>query len=331
MSRATPRLGFLGIGWIGLARMQAILEEEAGEVTAIADPDADAIDRARAVAPDAAVVDGLEGLLACDLDGIVIATPSAMHAAQAVAALERGRAVFCQKPLGRTGPEVTRIVDAAAAADRLLAVDLSYRHTDALRQVRDRIRTGALGRIYAMDLTFHNAWGPDKPWFRDPERSGGGCVVDLGIHLVDAALWMLDFPAVRDVRSRLFAQGRALGPDPSVNEDFAVAELLLDDDVVVRLTCSWDLPAGKDAVIEVATWGTEGGAAMRNVDGSFYDFVAEHTRGTSVEVLAMPPDAWGGRAAVAWARRLAADPSYDPEVAHAVDVARTLDRIYGRS
>jgi predicted dehydrogenase len=48
--------------------------------------------------------------------------------------------------------------------------------------------------VFAVDLVFHNAYGPDKPWFYDPELSGGGCVMDLGVHLVDLALWSLDFP-----------------------------------------------------------------------------------------------------------------------------------------
>jgi hypothetical protein len=74
----------------------------------------------------------------------------------------------------------------------------------------------------------------------------------------------------------------------------------------------------------------EGGAALRNVDGSFYDFVADRLDGTAKRVLATPPDAWGGRAAADWARRLAAGARFDPDAERLVDVARVLDRIYGR-
>ena len=72
---------------------------------------------------------------------------------------------------------------AARQSNRLLAVDLSYRFTEAMRQVRNSVQSGALGRIFAVDLVFHNAYGPDKAWFRDPILSGGGCVMDLGVHL----------------------------------------------------------------------------------------------------------------------------------------------------
>ena len=67
---------------------------------------------------------------------MVIATPSAAHADQSIAALNAGKAVFCQKPLGRTGPEVAEVVAAARRADRLLGVDLSYRHTAAMAAIR---------------------------------------------------------------------------------------------------------------------------------------------------------------------------------------------------
>jgi hypothetical protein len=66
------------------------------------------------------------------------------------------------------------------------------------------------------------------------------------------------------------------------------------------------------------------------VDGSFYDFTAERYRGTARETLATPPDAWGGRAAAAWAARLAAAERFDPAAERLVEVARVLDRIYGR-
>jgi hypothetical protein len=69
---------------------------------------------------------------------------------------------------------------------------------------------------------------------------------------------------------------------------------------------------------------------MRNVAGSFYDFVAEAYRGTSRETLVCPPDDWGGRAAVEWAARLAAGERFDPATDRLVDVATTIDRIYGR-
>jgi predicted dehydrogenase len=328
---ARPRLGFLGVGWIGRHRMQAILEAGAAEVAAIADPSPGMAAEAGRLAPEAKLVRDLDAMLDEGVDGVVIATPSALHAEQSIRALERGAAVFCQKPLGRTEAEVRAVVEAARAADRLLEVDLSYRFTEGMRRIREAVRSGGLGRVFAADLVFHNAYGPDKPWFYDPALSGGGCVMDLGVHLVDLALWTLDFPEVTGVSARLLAGGERLGDRPDRVEDYAIATLELGTGAAVRLACSWRLQAGCDAMISAAFYGTEGGAALRNQDGSFYDFTAERYRGTAREVLATPPDAWGGRAAADWAARLAAGERFDAAASgRLVEVARVLDRIYGR-
>jgi hypothetical protein len=99
---------------------------------------------------------------------------------------------------------------------------------------------------------------------------------------------------------------------------------------VITLACSWNLPAGRDAIIGASFYGKGQGAALRNVNGSFFDFSAERYRGTTAETLAAPPDDWGGRAAADWARRLAAGEHFAPEAERFVDVAKVLDRIYGR-
>jgi len=281
--------------------------------------------------PGAVRVRSLDQLLSQPLDGIVIATPSGLHAEQSIRSLERGLPVFCQKPLARTAAETREVIHAARSADLLLGVDLSYRYTDALRVLRAVVQAGELGDVYAVDLFFHSAYGPDKAWARDPLSAGGGCVMDQGVHLVDLVLWTLGFPRVTGVSSRLYAAGELLGPGPiTVAEDYAVASLELDTGATVRLACSWNLPAGRDAVIEASFYGTEGGGAFHNLNGSFYDFTAELFHGTSRHTLASPPDDWGGRAVVEWATHVGQGERYDPWVEGQIDVAAVLDGILGR-
>jgi predicted dehydrogenase len=315
------------VGWIGRHRLEAVARSGAVEVAAIADPSVAQAREAGAIAPGCPIVPSLDALLALPLDGVVIATPSALHAEQSVAALRRGLAVFCQKPLGRTAEEVRRVVDAARSADRLLGVDLSYRHVRGVPELRELVRAGALGRVYGVDLVFHNAYGPDKAWFYDVRQAGGGCVMDLAIHLVDLAAWTLGFPPLRVRGARLCARGEPIRGRAGV-EDHAVALLEVPGGPTVSLACSWRLPAGRDCVIEASFYGTEGGVSLRNVGGSFYDFTVERHRGTARETLAAPPDAWGGRAAVAWAEALARGARYDPDVEGLVSVAAALDGIY---
>jgi predicted dehydrogenase len=325
-----PRVGFLGLGWIGQHRMRAFVAEGSCQVVALADTSAEARESALRIAPSAAVFSTLEELLDCQLDGAVIATPSAMHAQQALALLQRGVALFCQKPLARTEPETAQIIAAARRADRLLACDFSYRHTEGMRRIRNCIVEGELGEVYAADLVFHNAYGPDKPWFRDAALSGGGCAIDLGTHLVDLALWTLGYPKVERVTSRLFAQGRPLAPGSIEVEDFALAQLDLATGAVVRIACSWNLAAGCDAVIEAHFHGRNAGAVLRNRAGSFYDFIAERLDGTRRTTLAEPPDDWGGRAIAQWSRQLASGTTYRVSIESALQTASVLDRIYGR-
>lgn len=328
---AKPKLGFLGVGWIGRNRMEVIAKHEAGEVAYISDTAPQNAEEALKSAPDAIQVQSLDAMLhQPEVGGIVIATPSAFHAEQSTLALEAGKAVFCQKPLGRNVEETKRVVEAARKSNKLLGVDLSYRFTEAMQQVYKVVQSGELGQIYAIELVFHNAYGPDKAWFYEPKLSGGGCVIDLGVHLVDLALWSMNFPKVKKVESHLFAKGKPISMAEGKVEDYASANIELEGNTLMQLTCSWNLPAGQEAIISATFYGTNGGVALKNVDGSFYNFVAERYYGTRTEQLCAPPDEWMGRAGVAWAERVAQGEGFNEEAEEFVKVAEVLDKIYGR-
>ena len=322
-------LGFLGTGWIGRNRMEAMLATGEASAVAICDSNPEMAASAQELGPDARLVGSLGELLACKPDGVVIATPSALHADQCIQAFEAGAAVFCQKPLGRSAAEVAAVLAAAERADRLLGVDLSYRRTGAMQAIRESVRSGALGVPFAADLTFHNAYGPGAGWFWDPALSGGGCLIDLGVHLVDLALWMFDFPDVVDARATLLRRGRPVAPGEV--EDYAIGEFHLANGAAVRIACSWNLGAGRDAVIDATFYGTDGGAAMRNENGSFFDFAADLFKGRDARRIASPPDDWGGRAAAEWVGKLAAGERYAGSTTGLLQTAQLLDRLYGRS
>jgi len=273
----------------------------------------------------------LERAAELELDGIVIATPNSLHAPQTVAALERGLAVFCQKPLALDAGEARRMVAAARTADRLLGVDYSYRFTDGARELRRRIAAGELGRVFSLELVFHNAYGPDKPWCFDPRLAGGGALMDLGVHLIDLALWLLDDPPVRGARGAVFRQGERLSG--AGVDDFASAAIDLGSDLggaVASLAVSWNAHAGRDCVIRVAAFGTAGGAEFRNVDGSFYDFELARFNGRAGEVVVRESRDWLGRAILDWTRRLAESNRFDPEIERSVRVSEVVDAVYGR-
>lgn len=329
-----PRVAFLGTGWIGRARLASVVDSGRAQVVGVADPSPAARAAALDIAPDATPVSELGSLLALQPDGVVIASPSALHAGQAERVLRHGAAVFCQKPLGRSEPETRMLIETARRTDRLLHVDLCYRHVEGMTALRSLVQGGELGRIFAVDLTFHNAYGPDKPWFYSRRQAGGGCLLDLGTHLVDLALWVLDHPEPRTVRCHLFREGRPLDPSGDAVEDFAAAEVEMQDGTLVRLSCSWRLSAGRDAVIQADFHGTGGGVSWRNVDGSFYDFGVERFAGTDrtslVEGGGLAPRSWGGGAILEWLDRLRRGGFYDRRVEEILPVVRLLDRMYQR-
>lgn len=324
------RIGFVGTGWIGQNRLKAVIDHPCLEPIAIVEPDLRCANNALAITHNKAKLCSFDELVQMRPEGIVLATPNDMHAKHAVSALEHGIPVFCQKPLGRDFLETHHVIDAARRANRLLRVDLSYRYLEGIRQIWSLLRTGELGFVYDIDLKFHNGYGPTGAWFYDRNRSGGGCLIDLGIHLVDLTLWMLNYPEILDVKSDLFTHGESYRPGTNGIEDHAVASLSLSGGRVAHLACSWKANAGRGAVIEMNVFGTKGGACLRNVEGSFFDFIAERFQGTERTAMSAPPDDWCGRALSDWIARLQLSHAFDADVEQMERVALALDRIYNR-
>jgi predicted dehydrogenase len=326
-----PRLAFLGLGWIGQKRLRALESAGAAEVAACIDTDALLAARVASAFNGARGFERVESLRDLDVDGIVIATPSGLHEAQALAALDRGLAVFCQKPLATSAEGAMRVIERAAAADRLLGVDFCYRHVNGMHELRDKLRDEAFGEIVAIDLMFHNAYAPSAAWSRDRALAGGGCLLDLGVHLLDLATWLQDLPVLEVDSARLFARGRELGATNEDVEDLAVAQLRQANGACVRLACSWNLHAGQGAIIEVTLHGTRGGVTWRNVAGSFLDFEMLERRGDRSLVLFAGADDWGPRALLEWTQRLAVSPAFDPCARQFSVSARLVDSIYRRA
>ncbi len=321
------RLGFVGLGWIGTMRLEAV-STAAGlaEVAALCEPAPQRLEEVALAHPEAATFSDFNEMLAADLrlDGVVIATPNSLHAPQALAALDRGLAVFCQKPLALNAREAREMVEAARKAGRLLGVDYSYRYTEGAQALRRAIEAGELGRVFSVDTVFHNAYGPDKPWCFDPRLSGGGALMDLGVHLIDLALWLLGDPEVKEVHGGAWKEGRPLGEGEV--DDFANARLALEGGSSASVAVSWNAHAGQDCVIRLSAFGTSGGAEFRNVDGSFYDFELARFSGRSGEVAVRESRDWLGKAILDWAGRLSE--GFDPGIERSVRVSEVVDAVY---
>jgi predicted dehydrogenase len=324
-----PRIAFLGLGWIGRMRLDALAASGAGVVAAICDADEQRLHDAHAKHPGAAVFRDLEAMLdgAERLDALVIATPNGFHCRQGLAALERGLALFVQKPLGIEAGEVNRLLDAARAADRLVEVDYTYRGLAGAAKLREMVRGGELGEVFYAEAVFHNAYGPDKAWCFDPAIAGGGAFLDLGVHVVDLMLHTLDVPEAEI--ENVSAWRRDLAEHPGI-DGFTAVDFRLARGPRRRIMTSWQAHTGRDCEFRLALHGSRGAGEIRNVGGSFFDFELVHKTGRSEQTLAAESREWMDRGIVAWARRLSQSRSYDAAAEVNRRIAQVVDAVYGR-
>lgn len=140
------RIGVVGAGKVGKLRIESVKLDAGVELAAVLDVNKAAADAAVA-GTTARAFSGLDDFLAADLDIVIVSTPPHLHEAACVAAFAKGCHVLCEKPLSNTVEAGQRIVDAAKAADRILAVGFNLRYYPFVKFVRDAVDKGLVGEI----------------------------------------------------------------------------------------------------------------------------------------------------------------------------------------
>ncbi len=188
----TLRIGIIGCGLIGKRRAQVACE--LGErVVAVADVDRG---RAQAVAQECScdwTQDWTEVVARPDVDVIVVSTVNKVLAPATVAAARAGKHVLCEKPLGRNATEAEEMVDAARQAGVILKTGFNHRHHPAVWQAHELCGSGALGPVMFIRAVYGHGGRPgyDKEWRADADLSGGGELLDQGVHIVDLCRWFM--------------------------------------------------------------------------------------------------------------------------------------------
>jgi predicted dehydrogenase len=246
---ADLRVAVTGCGFISDLHVRAVAATGGARVVAVANHRLETADVFAARHGIAAATTDWETLLtSADVDAVVIGTPNHLHAPQAIAALEAGKGVLVDKPMAIDLAAAERMAAVARATGSVLLVGHMWRYRDEVRALRARIAAGELGRI---DRTHgygvHAGWGPSG-WFTDRALAGGGALIDMGIHAIDAARYLLGDPEhVRVVASLSTSHGAYDVDDDGV--------LLIDWDGGARSTidCGWWLPrlGGLEADTEV--------------------------------------------------------------------------------
>ena len=197
-------VGIIGCGLIGAKRAAAL---GTARLVACADLDAArATDLARRV--PGAVAEPVDRLLTrADVDVVIVATTNESLAKVSVAALEAGKHVLVEKPAARTVAELDGIAQAAARAKRLVHVGFNHRYHPALQKARELVDAGSLGPMMFIRGRYGHGGrvGYDREWRADPARSGGGELIDQGVHLIDLSRWFLgDFVTVDGIAATFF-------------------------------------------------------------------------------------------------------------------------------
>lgn len=176
-----------------------------------------------------ATTDWAAAVARADVDAVHVCVPNALHAEVAAAALWAGKHVLVEKPITTDLSDADALL--AISGDRLLGVAFDGRCSAGLQELRRRVP--ALGRLTSVEGTLGHGgpqlWAPDATWFRDPAKSGGGCLVDLGPHVVDAVRWCASADVVEVSSAELVGD---------VDEE-ARLELRLSDGAVARVRVSW--------------------------------------------------------------------------------------------
>jgi predicted dehydrogenase len=230
------RIALFGSGWIMDFHARGVLEHPRGELVAAANwrPESLAALAERHGIPRT-TEDWRELAGDPSIDAVVIGTPNALHAPQAIACLEAGKHVLVEKPMARTLAEAESMNAAAAASGASLMVAHCWRFHPDVRALRGRIERGELGRVVkTRGYGVHAGWGP-AGWFTDPELAGGGSLVDMGVHAIDTARYLLGDPAPERVCAVLGTRYK---------------ELAVDDDGILLITWS----DGTNSIVECGWW-----------------------------------------------------------------------------
>lgn len=186
-----------------------------------------------------------------DVDAIIIATPTSTHTDIAIDCLNAGKDVLVEKPLARTYQEAKKIVDAAKKNKRKLMVGMNLRYRPDTMLLRSFISTNEIGEPFYIKCGWIRKQSSSEKWFTKKEESGGGVIIDLGIHILDLALWLLNYPEISSVSTQNFHHYTKSVEDTSINC------LVCKNSAVINLEVSWSLPVEKDHFF-LDVYGTKG-------------------------------------------------------------------------
>ena len=257
-------VAIIGAGRIGQIRAAVVRRSDSAALSAVADVD---LGRAQRLARDAQALatDDWQSVVARpDVDAVIVSTPTKFHVDAAIAALESGKHVLCEKPLARTVDEARRMFDAARKHRRVLKTGFNYRYMAHVRRAKELFDAGALGPapLHFFRCRFGHCGRPgyEQEWCTNAELSGGGVLIEQGIHILDLVRHLFGEPA------RLLADTRRFFWNFASAEDNAFCLIETAGGAMAQMHVSWTQWVN---IFELEVFGRDGYLRLTGRDGHY--------------------------------------------------------------
>ena len=206
-----------------------------------------------------------------ELDAVIIATPTNTHLDIALDCLKAGKHILIEKPIARSVSEAKQINKASKKYKKQVMVGMNLRYRPDAMLMKSLVNSGELGDIFYIRCGWLRKQSSEQKWFINKSQSGGGVIIDLGILILDLALWILNDKKMKSVSVQKFNH------NTKDVEDSAIGLVRFDDDRVISFEVSWGLHSEWDK-FHLAAFGTEGTAhlnplrAYKRMESSHIDY-----------------------------------------------------------
>jgi predicted dehydrogenase len=277
---STLRVGVIGLG-MGRHHIKGYLTHPDAEVVAISDVN----EHVRNEIGDLYGIQnryqaGEEMIDNEHLDIVSVVTPNKYHHDLTICALEHGSHVLCEKPMAMDSTQAEEMVSFAKNRGLRLMINFSYRFTEQSMALKKQVESGIIGDIYFARTVWHRRRGLPKlgGWFGQKALSGGGPLIDLGVHRLDLALWLMGYPKPRWVLGSTYNHlATQITREKNLTfdvEDLAAGFIKFDNGASMVVEASWAAHIAEREFMETRLYGTTGGLLQHNVNET-YEFEAE--------------------------------------------------------
>jgi myo-inositol 2-dehydrogenase/D-chiro-inositol 1-dehydrogenase len=257
------RIGLIGAGFIAATHVESIRLVPDAEAVAVASRGREsATGFAQTWGIPHAYADYRQLLEREDVDGVVVAVPNYLHARVVADAADAGKHVLCEKPLCLTMEEAEHMIDRCRANRVKLVYGEPLCYLPKYVRAKQLADEGALGDVFLVKHGEEHP-GPHSPWFWDPDRSGGGVLLDMACHSIEFARWILGRPGVKSVTATVKT---LLHTDKTRCDDHSVCVIEFDTGALAVLENSWAKLGGLDDKCEI--YGSRGNTFADVVRGN---------------------------------------------------------------